>query len=230
MAKECFGTFRETKEDCYTCKENIGCLEVVAPCKSDFTIPEKRARCYAPCEHRDTCNKLTDFYFERHAHCINFGEPEKNTIVDCARCPNLIFKECELAEFQIKNLNRTRNEAETTRKMEIEDLREELDTCFEHFDTDSDSPCWVDCSYLVRCLKESQILPDGKCKMFPATNVEIDDPFTIDLCKNCLFLKSCKIIYEGRVETQKKKIDERKIFTNFFTITQIRDEFMYEEE
>jgi hypothetical protein len=234
--KECYGKFYEDpinakEKGCNVCNDNLDCIVATRSC--GIGTIWSRLHCGNDCNFTmDTiCRTMNIISQKREKYnCINFGKPKKNPLEKCTICDWDTMQECEIFEFWARNLKRANiSSVIEFRDTEVNGMRtDESDTCFEHFRTDHDDTCWKDCEYVLRCLRHAEVSPNGLCYKFP---VPIEDQELNSFCTEdtCLFRKTCETTCDKKGGEFKAEIERKKLFTNFYTIGQLREEFMYEE-
>jgi len=237
IARECTGKFNVDDVQCQTCPDNLSCFETLVSTFQDCTVMEGNDDddycssynlngCNYPLQQ--LCMRLKGFYKIRKNVCANFGTPKENPIEECLSCKQELFEECDKFDLFLQNIKLQEHEVDTLVENQLYDFRREASNCFERFAFED--TCWNGCDYKLRCLRGSGIKLDGACKYFPKdpTLLEEEIEFPVD-CPNCLFYPKCVAFQEGRAIAFREETEKKKMFQNFFSIAEIRNQFVEEE-
>jgi len=235
MFKRCDEEYDITSEECFACKDKKECVEEYAK-----KISEKNSSCLFFKKDRILhCESMTGICSERQIMacrvvrsckfiifprpmepCKNFGTPHREKKEKCISCD--LFSLCEIHDFMMRNPKMTIELTRQNIDKQLRELREEIGGCYGNFLFEK--TCWEDCDFTIRCLKESGIIPGRDCGFF-----NIDKGGLSEECNYCLFSNSCKKEWECFQKELMEKREAKKMFITYFSLKEIRDEFLTEE-
>ena len=213
---------------CQTCPENIACfINTKSSLEGCRLNDPKHHEAYCNiCQYDDRtlCLKIKEVQRQREDGCKHFGNPASQPSLEkCLICKEDVFKSCEHTDLQFKNLGLSPSEVNQALENQLLELRTEDGKCFESFSFET--ACWEDCDYKVRCMRAGGIVPSEKCTYFPE-EITLDRSIT---CENCNFSHICKEIYTLSLVEIKKEKEKKKLFQSFFSLGEIRNQFIEEE-
>lgn len=225
-------------KECSECESNLECFNLLRKelnCiknKTDFdidlTICHKNGCSYY---QREFCKNLNKIEQNKKLVCEFFSEP-KITRKECVLCKKEIFSSCQIHDpkIMITNPLLSLNEIGKHISEQIFELQTEPDGCFENFGFEK--TCWEECDYALDCLRRSGIVPGKACRRFPEVNEKNFKeanlrPTCLAFCK---FKDLCLKTLEGIIKEMEFSFDEKKLFTNFYSVNEIRENFIREED
>ena len=240
--KEC-GKENFDPKTCLKCTENYNCIIELAKERDCGLFSSKNGPmiistvCYNPTTYGCTfdqqkiCQKVSQIIKCRINTCRNFGKPKENEIkgcIDCYRNTNRVFQDCEIHEILLKDLELSFEEASRIVKREINKLESDPEDCFGQFAFEE--TCWQNCEFKIRCMMKSGIYKGKECKLFPDFSQHSNLPDSLEeFCPSCIYYEDCFCEFEEIHEKTKRIFEEKKMFRNFFSLGQIREQFIKED-
>ncbi len=220
--------FSITKEKCLTCSEFLKCLMEEAKLLVNCPLLDKTAEkcndyytnnCYP--NRLNICTKIFNTRKWKKEICKNYGEPKKEDDLKCALCNENTFNNCEICEIQLSNFTLSQEDASDSYYESIKSATLEPQTCFGSFAFEE--TCWNDCELKMSCLRRTKIVPNGKCTFFP--KIESEDQILPEICRKCYFPEVCQKILTETASLIIKEQRMKKMFSGFFSIKELRNEF-----
>jgi len=221
----CFGDYTPGKEKCDTCEDNIECFLKEYESISCF----QAALNQKGCEKSLTSSTVSCSTDEERKICdsvrkIVLAQQEKScmatvsqTSEECLLCDKVEL--CEHLQSLAGDLSLETKDIETSYNRDLEELSPNSGGCFGTFNFDE--KCMKDCDFIIRCRQESNILPNELCKHF---NSPKENSVFCGAGEICPSNSSgvCSQIYMKLDKKLQKENEERKLFTGFSTVSQIR--------
>lgn len=200
------------------------------------------------------CQFLGKLSAYRKNNCPNFGTLnlsfDINRIKICSECEESLYKKCEIVETNLRKFPHLAYESTIREDLENEiRMTEDDGACLGSFEF-NETDCFKECDFKITCLRKTGIkerppfdsdeMPNylPVCKYFPSfdeinANKDHDyfektspENFMKELCSKCPFEQNCKdFILSVRDWIINEKF-KRVIFTNFYTLRQIRKALM----
>jgi len=87
------------------------------------------------------------------------------------------------------------------------------------------------CEYQVKCALTTGIYSEGKCKFYPKIDKKNFEEKTFEeKCRNfCELFKECDGLLCETKEIIEKEVKDKKMFSAFFSLGQIRESFIEED-
>jgi len=222
---DCFGDFTPGKEKCDTCEDNIECFlreyesiscfqQALNQKKCEKSLTSSTVSCSTD-EERKICDSIRKIVLaQQEKSCMG---TVSQTSEECLLCDKVEL--CEYLQSLAGDLSLETKDIETSYKRDLEELSPSSGGCFGTFNFDE--KCMKECDFIIRCRQESNILPDGLCRNFSNPK---ENPIFCETGKICPSYSSdtCLQIYLKLNKKLKKENEERKLFTGFSTVNQIR--------
>jgi len=220
-------TFDKTSDECCKCQHNITCITKSPEMNCGIKDGLKcvlGTPIFINCE-LTTCDSIRKIFKDRKTSgCAFFGTPRLAPLKHCLSCDNIKFSACEANELLIKNQqDMSPEEAFSSMQEQMNELTGG-DSCYGKFN--NEDICKADCEFMISCMRKTGIAVGSTCSFFP----NMGEGTMATCCVQCVFTDECIGIFLERESIQKEEEEENKAFRHFFTVAEIRNQLIIEED